>query len=197
MNTKLEVLKIYLLDRNPEMTKCWEEYFGDMPNLEIVCSDFAEFMSHNKVQCVVSPANSYGLMDGGYDLAITNWFGDKLQKKVQQYIINNLYGEQPVGTSIIIDTEKDGIKLIHTPSMRSPNKIRDPLVIYQCMRTCLMCAMDNDVESMVIPAFGGATGKVEYDVIAKMMFHAYKQLSDPPDYLNWRYVTSTSFKYQS
>ena len=188
-------MKIYLLDRNPQMIESWKEYFGDIPNAIIVCDDFAHFMDNNKVDCVVSPANSYGLMDGGYDLAITKWFGDSLQKKVQQYILDNFYGEQPVGTSIIVDSNKDGIKLIHTPTMRSPSKIRDTLVIYQCMRTCLIRAMESGIKSIVIPAFGGAVGQVEYNVIAKMMYKAYLQLLNPPYYLNWSYVTSTSFKY--
>ena len=195
MNKRLENIKIYLLDRNAQMTESWGDYFKDMPNVVVVCDDFANFMNNNKVDCVVSPANSYGLMDGGYDLAITKWFGDNLQKKVQQYILANFYGEQPVGTSIIIDTDKDDIKLIHTPTMRSPGKIRDTLVIYQCMRTALMRAIENNVGSIVIPAFGGAAGQVEYDVIAKMMFRAYMQLLNPPSYLNWSYVNSSLFKY--
>ena len=41
------------------------------------------------VECVVSPANSYGFMDGGYDLAITNYFGEALMEKVQRLIIKN------------------------------------------------------------------------------------------------------------
>ncbi len=195
MDGKLENMKIYLLDRNLAMTESWQEYFKDMPNFEIVCDDFAHFMEHNQVDCVVSPANSFGLMDGGYDLAITKWFGVNLPRKVQQYILSNFYGEQPVGTSIIIDTDNDGVKLIHTPTMRSPSRIRDPLVIYQCMRTCLMTALSKGINSIVIPAFGGAAGEVEYGVIANMMYRAYKQLLDPPYYLNWAYVNSSSFRY--
>lgn len=195
MNSKLDEIKIYLLDRNAEMTRSWAEWFARVKNVEIVNADFADFMNDNKVMCVVSPANSYGLMDGGYDAAITSWFGDGLQKKVQAYILNNFYGEQPVGSSFVIDTGKDDIKLIHTPTMRRPERIRDPLVVYQCMRTCLMVAMDNDIDSIVIPAFGGHVGRVDCDTIAKMMYHAYKQLFNPPDFLNWTYVSMSSIKY--
>lgn len=45
-------------------------------------------------------------MDGGVDAAITQFFGTKLQKKVQQYILENFEGEQPVGTSFIVETGK-------------------------------------------------------------------------------------------
>lgn len=43
-------------------------------------------------------------MDGGVDAAITQFFGMQLQKKVQKYIITNYDGEQPVGTSFILET---------------------------------------------------------------------------------------------
>lgn len=67
-------MKIYLLDRRKNVTDCWTSYFGENKEVEIVCSDFGDFMDTNRVECVVSPANSYGLMDGGYDLAISDWF---------------------------------------------------------------------------------------------------------------------------
>ena len=152
-------------------------------------------MTEYRVDCVVSPANAYGLMDGGYDLAISEWFGWDLQEKVQQYIVKHFYGEQPVGTSIIIDTDKDGIKLIHTPSMRYPDRIRDPLIVYQCMRTCLITAMQNDIGSIVIPAFGGCTGQLSPLMIAEMMWRAYKQLAEVPSEISWRYADSSYFIY--
>lgn len=195
MGRKLEDLEIYLLDKDIEMVESWSRFFGTVKNVIPVCNYFDDFMAITRVQCVVSPANAYGLMDGGYDLAISEWFGYDLQKKVQHYIVERLHGEQPVGTSIIIDTDIDGIKLIHTPTMRYPDWIRDPLVVYQCMRTCLMTAMDNDVNSIVIPAFGGCAGGVPSDVIAEMMWRAYKQISEAPSEISWRYAVSSHFNY--
>ena len=106
------------------------------------------------VECIVSPANSYGLMDGGYDLAITEWFGEELMRKAQDYILKNYRGEQPLASSFIINTGVNGIKLIHTPSMRIPSVIMDPTIVYHCTRSALLTAMDNDVKSIVLPAFG-------------------------------------------
>lgn len=191
----IEEIKIYLLSRDILTTKAWEREFANVQNVEVACSDFGVFMATHKVGCVVSPANAYGLMDGGYDQAITDWFGEKLQQDVRRYISYNFYGEQPVGTSFIIDTGKDGVKLIHTPTMRYPERIRDPLIIYTCMRTCLMCACSNDVQSIVIPAFGALTGCVSADLVALMMKRAYDQLLNPPSYISWRYADSVHFKY--
>jgi O-acetyl-ADP-ribose deacetylase (regulator of RNase III) len=195
MNKKLSGIKIILLDRNKKMVESWKRFFNGTENVKFVCSDFEKFMDNNKVQCVVSPANSYGLMDGGYDYAISEWFGWDLQNKVQKYIVDNFYGEQPVGTSIIVDTGKDGIKLIHTPTMRYPDIIRDAAVVYQCMRSTLMLAMKNDIKSIVIPAFGGACGGLEYDEIAEMMWKAFMQLLNPPKKISWDYVKNNLFNY--
>lgn len=57
-------MKIYLLDRNKEMTGAWKKYFSE-DEVEIVTADFKNFMdSHLDIDAVVSPANSFGLMDG-------------------------------------------------------------------------------------------------------------------------------------
>lgn len=195
-------MKIYLLDINKNMTDAWEKYFHPLKNIEIVNEDFAAFMDkHPNIEAVVSPANSFGLMDGGYDKAITDYFGEELMKDVQRTIMLKWYGEQPVGTSItvpirgrIVPDKKHGLMakkyavLIHTPSMRTPERIIDSRIIYQCMRTTLIEAMKQEVDSIVIPAFGGLTGKVPCDVIAKMMFLAYKQIHNQPSELNWGYA---------
>ena len=180
--------KICLLERDLQKCKFLELYFDSAPEVEIICDDFRHFMKTHQVLCVVSPANAFGLMDGGYDLAITEWFGDQLQKRVQQYIIHHFYGEQPVGTSFLIDAGKDGQSLIHTPTMRTPQRILDPRVIYQCMRTTLMCAAEHSIESIVIPMFGGLTGGVRPQLVAGMMWRAYQQLKNPPERIDWSYV---------
>jgi O-acetyl-ADP-ribose deacetylase (regulator of RNase III) len=169
------------------MVHWWNEFFKNTSDVEVVCDDFARFMNSHEVECVVSPANSYGLMDGGYDFAITDYFGEELPKKVQKYLLENLCGEQPVGTSIMVDINEKQ-KLIHTPSMRIPSHIKDPLVVYNCMRTCLMLAKQNKIKSIVIPAFGGACGNVNFSVIAEMMFNAYTQVSNPPKEIAWEYA---------
>ena len=181
-------MKIYIINRGEVQLRYVKLYFHGEPNVECVAAEFDEFLRSNPVQCIVSPANAFGLMDGGYDLAITHYFGDQLQKRVQQHIIEHYYGEQPVGSSFMIDTGKEGRNLIHTPTMRTPQPIKDPLVIYQCMRTTLMCAYENNVDSILIPLFGGGCGEVHPKLIAEMMWKAYDQIHNPPKRLDWDYV---------
>ena len=181
--------KIYLLEREAKKCSILRLYFDCAPEVETVQDEFRHFMETHAVQCVVSPANAFGLMDGGYDLAITEWFGDQLQQRVQQYILDHFWGEQPVGTSFLLDAGRDGQSLIHTPTMRTPQRILDARVIYQCMRTTLMCAAEHSVESIVIPLFGGSTGGVRPQLAAEMMWRAYRQLKAPPERLDWNYAS--------
>ena len=189
------IMKIYFVERNLNKLEKLKLYFKDESNIEFVNENFIDFMQNNKVDCVVSPANSFGLMDGGFDLAITNYYGDQLQKRVQKYIIENYYGEQPVGTSFIIDAGKDNQYLIHTPTMRVPERILDSRVIYHCMRTCLIEAKKNNIENIVIPMFGGCTGCINSDTIARMMYLAYNQLKEVPEEINWEYANKIKLKW--
>ena len=203
-------MKIYLLDINRDMTDAWQKYFK-FNNIEIVNEDFAIFMSnHPNIEAIVSPANSFGLMDGGYDRTITDYFGKELMKDVKKVIIQEWYGEQPVGTSITIPIYSKrfinsiGIEsypiLIHTPSMRTPEQIKDNRIVYQCMRTTLIEAETQKVNSIVIPAFGGSTGKVPYNDIAKMMFLAYMQIHTRPkeiDEIDWSYALNITKKLRT
>lgn len=181
-------MKINLLDSKAMMEDCWNAYFSNETDVTVVCGRLKDFLTENKVDCVVSPANSYGLMDGGFDLAISEYFGWDLQDRVQEYIVKNFRGEQPIGSSFIIDTGKDGIKLIHTPTMRIPFPVKDPMIVYQSMRTSLMVALENDISSIVIPAFCSEFGDVSPKVIGRLMFEAYKQVMNPPSKIDWDYA---------
>ena len=168
-------MKVILLDNKEVMCREWKKYFKDISDVVIV-NEYLESFDLKDVDCLVSPANSYGLMDGGYDFALTRIFGKELSKSIQDYIIHNLYGEQPVASAIIVDIPNTNKKLIHTPTMRVPSPIKDPEIIYTAMRATLICALKNNINTIIIPAFGGSTGMVPFPIIAKEMYKAYIQI---------------------
>ena len=69
---------------------------------------------------------------------------------------------------------------------------KDEWVVYHCMRTCLMVALDNNINSIVIPAFGGACGELPPQTICDMMYKAYDQIMNPPTEINWEYALRLS-----
>ena len=90
--------KLILIDPKEALCEAWRTSFAIYPEVEIINGRFEQVEAYD---CMVSAANSFGLMDGGVDLAITNYFGGSLQSRVQQVILEHYNGEQPVGTSFI------------------------------------------------------------------------------------------------
>ena len=128
--------KLILVDPNLGLCQAWTEAFQKLENVEIVNDRFENLMEFD---CMVSAANSYGLMDGGVDLAIINFFGPELQTDVQGHISEHYYGEQPVGTSFIARTNNASHPYVaHTPTMRVPRNIAGTEAVYQSMRAMLI-----------------------------------------------------------
>ena len=178
--TRLSDLKIYIVSIDSEAVEALEEEFAGIKNVHIHNADIRDFYEErsDEIDCLVSPANAFGIMTGGYDAALSDILGWDFQYKVQEVIKKRYFGEQPVGSSFIIDTDIPGLRLIHTPTMQYPSLIEDDMVIYQCMRTTLMCALKHDVECIVIPVFGGAVGGVDGPTAARRMYEGYIQIKN-------------------
>ncbi len=167
-------MKIILLDKNYMMVFAWQKYFLDEENIEIVTDTVENYLSKNLVDGVVTAGNSYGVMTGGFDLGVRNYFGLDLEQRVQDYIDTKLNFKQKVGTSFIIDGVRNNIKVIYTPTMEEPSEIKDLNIIYESTISSLKLAEANALETIILPAFGGATGKVDFFKIAELMYKAYK-----------------------
>jgi len=184
-------MEIILLDIDKNMTLEWQKEFAEFPEVKIVNEDFIKFMNNNPdVDGIVSPANSFGLMDGGYDKAIIELLGPQAQTNVFCMLDVVYNGYQPVGTALLVPFDKYFI--IHTPTMRTPEEIIDTRVIFDCMYQCLNTAYKGKVNKLVIPAFGGCTGKVPKDTIAKYMAFAYRvflsRIGSSKDVTSWGFA---------
>lgn len=182
-------MKIYLLDIDKSMTDEWEKEFGNDYGIEIVNDNFKHFMdTHEDIDGIVSPANSFGIMDGGYDKAIINYLGENAQTNVYTILDLLFDGYQPIGTSCPISFYK--YTILHTPTMRYPEEIIDKRVIFDCMYNCLVCAKKANLKSIVIPAFGACTGKVPRSTVAKLMHLAYDVFINQEACCSWRAVNN-------
>ena len=177
--TIIDELKICIVDNNHDFAHALENAFINVPNVDVAERSIEDFYEEHKdeIDCLVSPANAFGHMTGGYDAGLSDILGWDFQLEVQDYIRKYYYGEQPIGSSFIIDTPIKGVRLIHTPTMRYPSVIKDPEVVYHCMRSTLICALENDVHCIVIPVFGGKCGKIAPQTAAKWMKEAYLQIA--------------------
>src|SRR5262249_29856597 len=112
--------KIYLIDRLPLLVDHWKEQFSDCPTVEAIVGDYFQ----RPADALVSPANSFGIMDGGIDLAIRDQVGLEVERRVQQAIVEKHHGEMPVGCAEIVETGDERWRyLIAAPTMRVPESV--------------------------------------------------------------------------
>ncbi len=129
-------LQLILVDPQPALCSALAQQFAGLPNVQIVTGYFEQLPEFD---CMVSAANSFGLMDGGVDAAIIRFFGNALMERVQQRILDDYLGEQPVGTSLIVETGNSRHPYIaHTPTMRAPMEIARTDHMYVAMWAMLL-----------------------------------------------------------
>ena len=181
-------MDIILCDINYKICREWENMFKDDKYIKIICADYINTAKNKNVDCLVSPGNSVGIMDGGLGLHIRNLYMDNqidIQTKVQECIIEKYRGQQPTGTSLFIGN--DFMNLINTPTMRFTKKVSDLDCIYFSMRSSILCALENKVETLLVPAFGAGAGGVHPTIVARIMRDALYSL-EYQEFHNWDVV---------
>jgi len=192
-------MQLILVDPIQSLCEAWQRRFRDLPNVEIVQGNFEELP---KFDCMVSAANSFGMMDGGVDLAIINFLGITVMNNVQMAILRDYLGEQPVGTSIIVETGHPHHPFIaHTPTMRLPMPIADTDQVYTAMWAMLLAVHKHNqianqkINIVACPGLGTGIGKMPYAEAAEQMAMAYKNFLNPPKYLDWNVIANRQLPY--
>ena len=182
------MFELILVAPDYSLYRAFQKSFSYLPRVKIVNNCFEKI---EKYDCLVSPANSFGMMDGGMDAAITKFFGRSLEEKVQRRILDDYLGEQPVGTSLIVETGHPRHPfLAHTPTMRVPMQIQNTDIPYVAMRAMLLAVRQynkyfpGSISSVLCPGFGTGIGRFDRDEAARQMALAYDGFVYPPKYIN-------------
>lgn len=123
-------------------------------------------------EAVVSPANSFGFMDGGLDQLYTLHFGQIVQDRVRERILYDHDGELLVGDALTVPTDDERHPwLIAAPTMRVPMHLGPESVNpYLAMRAILREARRHpSISSVAVPGLGTGTGRVPVTVCARQM----------------------------
>jgi O-acetyl-ADP-ribose deacetylase (regulator of RNase III) len=159
----------------------------DIPEWEVHLGSFESLPAFD---CVATAGNSFGLMDAGMDLAVLKFFGGHLQEKIQRRIIDEFCGEQPVGTSFIVETGRSDHPFVaHSPTMRGPMNISGTDNVYLATWATLLAVRNHNrnagqtIESLVCPAFGAGSGGVEGIEVGFQMKLAWQHFKNPPDHI--------------
>ena len=183
-------ITLILVDPKQALCQAWTSAFCEFPEVSVIQG---RFESLPEFDCVVSAANSFGLMDGGVDLAITNFFGVDLMKRVQERILRDYLGEQPVGTSMIVETgDRKHPFVAHTPTMRVPMPIATTDNVYTAMWAMLLEVRRHNrsgaqpIRTVACPGLGTTTGRVEPTEAARQMALAYAWYADSWPTIDWQ-----------
>jgi O-acetyl-ADP-ribose deacetylase (regulator of RNase III) len=186
-------ITLILVDPNLALCTAWSQHFSGMRGVRVRHGRFEQL---TEFDCMVSAANSFGLMDGGVDLAITNYFGARLMERVQFRVLSEYLGEQPVGTSMIVETEHpDHPFIAHTPTMRVPMAITTTDNVYSATWAMLVAvarhnrADERKITTIACPGMGTATGMVPEAEAARQMALAYRWFLKQPTRIDWPYAT--------
>lgn len=160
-------MKIVLTALDDSLANAWETFCGDFDFVEIHRGSILE------VECdaVVSPANSFGFMDGGIDAVYLSYFGPEIQSTVQRKIGEQHYGEILVGSADVVQTGDDRIPyLIIAPTMRVPMILGDTVNPYLAARAVLLLLKENkDISTVAFPGLGTGIGRVSPATCAHQM----------------------------
>jgi O-acetyl-ADP-ribose deacetylase (regulator of RNase III) len=173
-------MKIILSARDDELAEAWERQCGDVEGVEVKNGSILDL----ECDAIVSPANSYGFMDGGIDLLYSHHFGWGVQEELQQVIRARHHGELLVGQAEIVETGDAKIPfVIAAPTMRVPMILTDSINAYLAARAVFLLvlhgtfsegaragqAVRDHVKSVAFPGLGTGTGRMPAEICARQV----------------------------
>jgi len=147
-------VQLWLVDTSEALVSAWRGAFSAFSEVRIALGDILR-VAHTTL---ISPANSYGYMNGGIDLAYRNFFGIEIERTVQTRIKEVAGNYLPVGQAILVETGHDRIThLISAPTMFIPEPI-DAEDCQLAMAAALKVALANPAICTTVFCPGMGTG---------------------------------------
>lgn len=202
----MPVLEIHLRDLSASLAGAWEDAFADVPGVSISQGDIfsaqpgplpANAPIDVVADAVVSPANSFGFMDGGIDAVYTHQFGFGLEQRLQALLAAEYGGELPVGCAVIVETGSAEIPwCISAPTMRVPEAVPDTANAYLAFRAALRAVLAHNaagrppIRRVLCPGLATTTGRMPVGRCAAQMRAAWDNVlgEGSPRRMSWHAV---------
>ncbi len=173
----MQLMEIILCAVEGSLADAWEQFCGDLEFVEVHHGSIID------VECdaVVSPANSFGFMDGGIDATYMNHFGSQIQTAAQRQIQEHHGGELVVGNADIVETGDSRIPfLIIAPTMRVPMVLVESVNPYLASRAVFRLITSGTfssgtykgqpiaghIKKIALPGLGTGVGKIGHNTCA-------------------------------
>jgi O-acetyl-ADP-ribose deacetylase (regulator of RNase III) len=185
-------LRLHLRDLSEALVAAWRGEFGDLPDVEISQGDIFSRKSgvvrfedgiDLRADAIVSPANSFGFMDGGIDAVFTYQLGPQVQQALQEVLREHWAGELPVGEAIIVPTGRSEIPwCVSAPTMRLPQEVSHTVNAYLAFRAALRAVSAHNsagrqtIGTLLCPGLGTAVGRLSPRLCARQMRAAWDRV---------------------
>ena len=153
------------------LAEAWAEIARDLDCVEVYRGSILD------VSCdaVVSPANSFGFMDGGIDAIYMDYFGSDIQLAVRRQIFEHHHGELLVGSATAVATGDPHIPfLIAAPTMRVPMSLHESVNPYLAARAVFLLVkygqflsgpqqgqpISDRIHTIAFPGLGTGVGRI-------------------------------------
>lgn len=156
-------MKLTICDLNPWIVRAFASAFADEGEVDCRVGNILTIGA----EALITPGNSYGLMDGGIDLRLAQRF-DGLQERVQERIAARPLRELLVGEAVAVALPGEDVTkwVIYAPTMRVPRPISDPYDIRLAARAAFKACRDAGIRWVAMPGLGTLTGQVAFDLAA-------------------------------
>jgi O-acetyl-ADP-ribose deacetylase (regulator of RNase III) len=184
-------MKLILAAVEDSLADAWERFCGDVEFVTVHRGSIVEL----DVDAVVSPANSFGFMDGGIDALYTRHFGPHVQRRLQELIRTEHHGELVIGAAEIVETNHSGIPyLIAAPTMRVPMILQNTVNPYLAARAAMLLVRNGTfrsgplagqpisaaVQRIAFPGLGTGVGQVGFNTCARQVRAAIDDVLSGP-----------------
>lgn len=176
-------MRLIFVDKNPEVVKMLRTIF---PQCEAQVGDLDQ-VPLGSYDVLFTPGNSYGLMDGGFDLAVRNRFPDS-EKLVQKCISEEYGGMLPVGAAVAVTFTPSPIQLVYAPTMQVPMQIVGTNNIYLAfLAACRQVKKFPNSGGLTVlsSGFGTEAGGMPYLCAAQQMRMAYEHSKQQMHITQW------------
>lgn len=181
-------IKLVLADTNPDALESWRHQFApkfteipdgerpsfEVPRVEIHNCDFLDV----DADALIVPGNSFGFLDGGVELRVSERLGMELQDRLRSRIRADFSGELLIGQALIEDLSPSEPTIIYTPIWRTPQDIETTVNVFLAAKGAFQALSDSNrptLKRIAAPAMGiGVPGHMNPFISARQFRYAYE-----------------------
>lgn len=174
-------VRLILRDLDRALVGAWWRHFADAEGVSVSQGDIFQGPrgpAGRIADAIVSPANSFGFMDGGIDLVYSLRFGWEMEARLRAKIDAERGGELPVGCALVVETGSPELPwLISAPTMRVPMNVAETANAYLALRAALRVAAEHEqIGSVLCPGLATMCGCMPPDRAARQMRIAWGEV---------------------